>query len=315
MDKRAELTSFPIGAVSRMLGVPVETLRSWERRYGVPRPVRNGQGRRQYSAAEVQRLRAIAVLARRGDRVRDLADLSEGELAERLQVLEELQEPLPAPAGPAPLRVVVAHPSWGASLDGPSPTGRAQIQVVLAVPDPGRLPHGLEDVDALVLDGRGLDRDPLALVAEARERVRPAVVLLVARFLRDPARRALEAQGVRLLDEAARFSGLRQQVEDAVLSTRALAGPAERPAPAPRLSRAQVEGVLGQGTQVACGCPQHLADMVLRLWEFEAYSRQCASLGGADATLHAELAEGSAGARAQVEGLLLRVCQADGLAL
>src|SRR3982074_3766250 len=40
-----------------MLGVSPNTLRSWERRYGFPRPTRSPGGHRQYSLTEIEALR------------------------------------------------------------------------------------------------------------------------------------------------------------------------------------------------------------------------------------------------------------------
>lgn len=42
-----------IGALSRRTGVPAETLRAWERRYGVPTPRRTASGRRTYSESDL----------------------------------------------------------------------------------------------------------------------------------------------------------------------------------------------------------------------------------------------------------------------
>ena len=49
----------PIAAVSEMLGVPVPTIRSWERRYGFPAPSRTRGRHRRYSIHEVDELRAL----------------------------------------------------------------------------------------------------------------------------------------------------------------------------------------------------------------------------------------------------------------
>ncbi len=46
-----------IGGVAALTGVPAETLRTWERRYGFPAPERSGGGHRLYSAATVSRLK------------------------------------------------------------------------------------------------------------------------------------------------------------------------------------------------------------------------------------------------------------------
>lgn len=49
-----------IGALSKATGVPVETLRTWERRYGFPAPVeRIDSGHRRYPLASVERLRLV----------------------------------------------------------------------------------------------------------------------------------------------------------------------------------------------------------------------------------------------------------------
>ena len=51
--------AFNISAVEREAGLSKDVLRMWERRYGFPKPVRDDNGERQYSVAEVAKLRAI----------------------------------------------------------------------------------------------------------------------------------------------------------------------------------------------------------------------------------------------------------------
>lgn len=48
-----------IGALSKACGVPVSTLRTWERRYGRPSPARSSGGQRVYATEEIAHLRAI----------------------------------------------------------------------------------------------------------------------------------------------------------------------------------------------------------------------------------------------------------------
>ena len=48
-----------ISAVEREAGLSKDVLRMWERRYGFPKPSRDDNGERQYSTAEVAKLRAI----------------------------------------------------------------------------------------------------------------------------------------------------------------------------------------------------------------------------------------------------------------
>ncbi len=57
-----------IGVVEREIGIPKETLRIWERRYGVPRPARSAGGERLYDEAELATLRLVKQLLDRGFR-------------------------------------------------------------------------------------------------------------------------------------------------------------------------------------------------------------------------------------------------------
>ncbi len=59
--------------VSRLLSVPAPTIRSWERRYGVPVTPRSAGGHRRYSAAEVTTLRRMRDEIARGRRAADAA--------------------------------------------------------------------------------------------------------------------------------------------------------------------------------------------------------------------------------------------------
>ena len=61
-------TMMDIGAVERDTGLGKDTLRVWERRYGFPQPLRDANGERLYSSAQVDRLRLIKRLMDQGHR-------------------------------------------------------------------------------------------------------------------------------------------------------------------------------------------------------------------------------------------------------
>ncbi|MEI7520350.1 MAG: MerR family transcriptional regulator [Thermoleophilia bacterium] len=60
-----------IGALAARTRVPVETLRAWERRYGVLRPWRTGGGQRRYGACDVERVLWLAARVAEGQRISD----------------------------------------------------------------------------------------------------------------------------------------------------------------------------------------------------------------------------------------------------
>jgi methanogenic corrinoid protein MtbC1 len=75
-----------IGALSRSTGIPVETLRTWERRYGFPVPERKPSGHRVYPVTSVPRLRRIAEALARGHRASEAVAASEKDLTVLLDV-------------------------------------------------------------------------------------------------------------------------------------------------------------------------------------------------------------------------------------
>ncbi len=83
-----------IGDVSRATGIPVDTLRTWERRYGMPRAVRLPSGHRRYPISVVGALRAVAEAVAQGHRAASVLqmapadiDLLLGRGTERRQIL------------------------------------------------------------------------------------------------------------------------------------------------------------------------------------------------------------------------------------
>jgi DNA-binding transcriptional MerR regulator len=54
-----EQAVYSIGAVARMLDIPTSTLRAWEERYSVIKPLRSEGAQRLYSRAQVEQLRFI----------------------------------------------------------------------------------------------------------------------------------------------------------------------------------------------------------------------------------------------------------------
>ncbi len=69
----------PIRVVARLTGIPIDTLRAWERRYGAVEPSRDQRGRL-YSDVEMRRLKLLRLLVDRGHAIGRIAALPEAEL-------------------------------------------------------------------------------------------------------------------------------------------------------------------------------------------------------------------------------------------
>ena len=87
-----------IGALSRATGIAVETLRTWESRYGFPVPERKPSGHRVYPVSAAPRLRRIAQALSFGHRAGQVVGVSEEALGRLLETSAAAQPSPPAAA-------------------------------------------------------------------------------------------------------------------------------------------------------------------------------------------------------------------------
>jgi len=76
-----------IGGLSRATGVPIETLRTWELRYGFPKSVRKPSGHRQFEIAHVERIRRMAQAIERGLRAGEVVPATDAVLESLLSTV------------------------------------------------------------------------------------------------------------------------------------------------------------------------------------------------------------------------------------
>lgn len=102
-----------IGALSRATGIPVETLRTWEGRYGFPTPERKRSGHRVYPLTAVPHLKLVAEALRRGHRAGDVVGASEA----ALEALLVATTPRATSPSPPPLPVSPARSTEAPAAD------------------------------------------------------------------------------------------------------------------------------------------------------------------------------------------------------
>lgn len=96
-----------IGVVERESGLSKDTLRIWERRYGFPQPVRDPNGERVYPPKQVEKLLLMKRLMDLGQRPGKMADLTIGDLREKLHAPDAVVAVPPEFA--EPLRLLAQH--------------------------------------------------------------------------------------------------------------------------------------------------------------------------------------------------------------
>jgi DNA-binding transcriptional MerR regulator/methylmalonyl-CoA mutase cobalamin-binding subunit len=90
----SEPREFSIGGLSQATGVPVDTLRTWERRYGFPAPLARSEGsHRRYSAETITTVQLIVRALERGHRPSAIVGRSPEQLRQLLEAAGPPLEP------------------------------------------------------------------------------------------------------------------------------------------------------------------------------------------------------------------------------
>lgn len=120
-----------IGALSRATGVPADTLRTWERRYGFPAPERTESGHRRYSLPTLERLRLVVRALERGHRPGAVLTAAPEHLLSLLDLVSATAAEPPAalPALPAAIEAWLGHVERyeGRALDRELRTAYAEL--------------------------------------------------------------------------------------------------------------------------------------------------------------------------------------------
>ena len=326
--------TFRSGAVARMARMPVSTLRIWEQRYRAVGPTAAPSGHRLYSAADVQRVLLLRQLTEQGHAIGSLAALD----AAQLQQVASTQGASAASKGvrsarrKAALRLTVVGQALALRLQRPAVVQRLghpwQVTAVFeSLAEATRAASGAA-VDLLLWQTPGLQPSALPELKAAQDACHARQVAVTYRFAGAAATRAFAATGAMVAREPADDDALGAWV--ASLQSSLVSG-AEAPHRQPvardtsglatgdltprRFDDAALTVIAGLSSTLACECPRHVAELLMQLSNFEAYSADCANRSPDDAELHAYLRRVAGASRAMFEAALERVARQEGLTL
>ncbi len=318
---------FRSAAVARM---PVATLRIWEQRHRAVNPHTTPSGHRLYSPADVQRVLLLRQLTEQGHGIGSLAALDSVQLQELARQLGldsggKARGALRSPGAP---RLVVVGRALAARLQRPAVARQlghaAQVVAVFdSLSEAARAGVGAE---LLIWHAPELPGDPPADLQAARQACGARRLAVVLRFAGAAATRGLTEAGVAMLREPAddqalgnwvaslEADGPRQPVQ-APETPDAPAGPGPHGLLPRRYDDATLTTIAALSPTLACECPRHVAELLMQLSSFEAYSAACAHRDEADARLHTYLQQVAGASRALFESALEYLARHEGLAL
>jgi DNA-binding transcriptional MerR regulator len=309
--------SYRIGSVARLTGINPDTLRMWERRYGVVDPMRTPGGGRLYTCADVERLKLIKQLVDGGDAIGSIASLATAVLLQRWR---ETSEAAITATARRSCRIIVAGETLAARMQDEVGAGALEgLQLLAAGPSPESCLAALagEPADVLVIEIPTVHEDTSRQIIDWLGDTGTRRALLVYRFATAEALRRLPAARIQTVSAPVSPVVIRNLCLG--MQSLAVAGPEGEEAgvrlqvAGRRYSNAMLAKLAQRSGTIRCECPKHLAELVTSLLAFERYSLECENRNRADAALHAYLHATVSQARKQIEDALAHVIDVEGI--
>ncbi|CAN5460274.1 hypothetical protein BH10PSE17_BH10PSE17_27250 [soil metagenome] len=294
------------GTAARLAGLPVATLRVWERRYEVVRTARSDSGQRLYSNHDVLRLRLMRQLTHAGHAIGTLASLS-------LEALQALVAGVPTTFSVLPTHArtaVVVGRMAAHKLE--SVAGWTLRAVHDSIEQAAAADRDEGVTDLLLIRLESLQAASVPSILALGQAVSARTIVVIYGFGAEHSAAALLASGVTARREP--------------ITARELAQLLRGPVEAPPLDDAgwrvaqrvfdddRLMALADLPSPVACECLRHMTEIVTQLNAFERYSQDCVSSGPDDAALHLHLSRMAGAARTLFESALERVLSDSGAA-
>lgn len=313
---------FKIGAVARLTGISIHTIRKWEERYAAVEPARSQGGKRLYSDVDVRRLTLIKKLADRGLSLPAIARSSVDELADAWGQVADTAGNRPVDR---PARAAVLGAGLAATLKLQAKQVR-EFEVVAAADDEAELHRQLEGVEAdvLLLDCPAIVKASAQRINQLLEAFEVPTAVVVYRFGGIRYVEALRSWRVAVLRAPAEagaleqaVAGLRKETPSAPQIGTSMAAVDEHsvePLP-PRFSREALATMALSNPKATCECQKNLVDVVLSLRALEEYLGGCDSRSAEDEALHQALWQKVCEARSNIEDAIEHFAAVEGIAL
>lgn len=280
---------YGIGTVARLTGLKPDTLRVWERRYGLGASHKSSTGRRQYTQADLEHLQLVAALVKSGARIGEIA-ASERKTLEMLLRGQDRQGKLAVP--PSKPRAIVIGDRLCEWLDEHQGCV-ANVNALLARVPLSELELDLEhedSVDMLVVDCPTLSSANIARVTELAESLGAQRIVVVYQFGNERWLDELHARDVVTTAFPPDPAFLAYEISRSVAEKAVSLGESnlgELVATKPRqFNERELSAARNLKNTLDCECPRHITDLIRALAHFEEYSANCSVENWHDAAVH-----------------------------
>jgi len=307
---------YGIGTVARLTGLKPDTLRVWERRYGLGASHKSATGRRQYSQADLEHLQMVAALVKSGSRIGEIASSERKTLemllrgqanGNRLNVPES--KPRVVFMGEQLCAWLEEHQGCIANVDA----FLARFSPAVAEP---ALFEELGHVDSLIVECATLSSTSVRQLTEVVEHLQPSRVLVTYQFGNERWLTELEKQGVIATTFPPDPAYLAFEIGRSIAEKATGLGESNLgeliTAKPRRFNEPQLTAARLLKNTLDCECPRHISDLIRALAHFEEYSASCSVENWHDAAVHSSIYAYTGQARWLMERALEAVLEERG---
>ncbi|TCO75743.1 MerR family transcriptional regulator [Chromatocurvus halotolerans] len=317
--QHAQLETRPlygIGTVARLTGLKPDTLRVWERRYGLGASHKSATGRRQYTQSDLEHLQLIAALVAAGSRIGEIAT-TERKTLEMLvrnrgkSARDTLPERKPRAVfvGKQLCDWLDGHQGCIAGVDA----RLARVALSDFIPSDQTL---LEDVDTLVVECPNLASGNVNKLQAVADHFKATKVIVSYQFGNDRWLHELESRGHSTTTFPPDPAYLAFEITRGIAEKNASVGEGnlgELMSARPRqFSENELAAARQLKSALDCECPRHISDLISALANFEAYSSSCSVENWHDAAVHSCIYAYTGQARHLMEKALQAVLEERG---
>ena len=317
--------SYRIGAVSQTTGIPVSTLRIWEKRYQAFSPIKSPGNHRIFNESDISKALLLKQLSQQGHAISSIAGMN-------VDQLRRISNQSIHPKALLQKNNRDENTVTFVAVVGQSMANRIESKQFkrLIQDNPLKVSHVFQKIeDTLSID---IPSQPSVLLVKVNS-LQPQIqntlqelkkkhvfeqTIVVYNFATEAMVQALKWAGIVVRREPIADTELADLLQSVLFvdSTRAQEfGTGGSIITARKFSETTLSRVASISTNVLCECPRHVAELISQLASFEEYSQECLNKSPEDAHLHSYLQSISGSARCLFENALEKIATHEGIDL
>ena len=292
--------NYRIGLTTQITGIRPETLRAWERRYEVVKPIRTDAGDRLYTQADIDRLLLIKKLVDNGDAISAVANLNFENLEKRISSCKSAL----TSTGKNDLNFIL----FGKTILDKKSLDSMRLNMIDVVQDERNIKSSYHcKIDFIIAEISTVNQGTFKNLNKILKQSKASKLLCAYDFGKESDIASLTSQDIGTTNLPLNHSEITDWCSSNFPSY------LKSTSTARLLTDQDINNIVAAGSKINCECPRHLADLIHKLTAFEKYSSECEVRNSKDAEIHQELENTSAKSRYLIEEVLIKLTKVEGI--